>query len=379
MSILLTEDQKEIQAMVRDFVKKEFTWDVVRKYDEKGEFPMELYKKVVEMGLPVLTIPEEFGGMDMGMKTWALVSEELGYGDAGFAVSVGAQELASTPIMLYGNDEQKADVAERLLNGQLAGFGLTEAASGSDAANCKTTAVRDGDHYILNGTKAFITNAGIAGFYTVFASTDPEKKAKGISAFIVEADRPGVSAGKEEDKMGIRLSHTAELVLQDVRIPAKNLIGEEGMGFMYAMGTLERTRPAAAASACGICQSAIDKCIEYAKVRKTFGKYLIEQQAIQYMLADMEIQTQAARALLWKCADEIDAGKPNPILGCATKTFASDTAVKVATDAIQIFGGYGFSREYPIEILLRNAKIYQIFEGTNQIQRNVMGGLLAKR
>lgn len=379
MSILLTEEQKEIQAMVRDFVKKELTWEVVRKHDEKGEFPMEIYKKLAEMGVPVLNIPEQYGGMGMGMKTWALVSEELGYGDAGFAVSCGAQELATTPIMLYGNDEQKTEVTRRLLEGQLAGFALTEAASGSDAGNCKTTAVRDGDEYVLNGTKAFITNAGIAGYYTVFASTDPSKKTKGISAFFVEADRPGVSAGKEEDKMGIRLSHTAELVLQDVRIPAKNLIGQEGMGFMYAMGTLEHTRPAAAASACGICQSAIDKSIEYAKVRKTFGKYLIEQQAIQFMIADMEIQTQAARALLWQCADIIDSGSVDPILGCAVKTFASDTAVKVATDAIQIFGGYGFSREYPIEILLRNAKIYQIFEGTNQIQRNVISALLAKR
>lgn len=379
MSYLQTEEQKELVEMVRQFVKKELLWEVVRAYDESGEFPMELFKKAADMGLTTLTIPERFGGQGQSQFTSVLVMEELGKGDAGFATAVGANDLAATPVLLAGTDAQKQKLVDYLLAGGLAAFALTEAGAGSDAAACRTTAVRDGDEYVLNGAKMFITNGGVADIYTVFATVDPSKGAKGITAFLVERDRPGISVGKEENKMGIRLSNTTEVVFEDVRIPVENRIGEEGRGFKIAMDTLDRTRPSGSASAVGICQSAIEQCIKYGKERKTFGKPILANQAIQFMLADMEIQTQAARTLTWHAARMIDEGIVDPSFGAVTKAFGGDTAMRVATDAVQIFGGYGYSREYPVEILMRNAKIYQIFEGTNQIQRMVIAGHLIGR
>lgn len=379
MEYPMTPEQKDLQVMVKDFVKKKLPWEVVRAYDLAGEVPMDIVKLAADMGLTTLTVPERFGGVGQNQLTAAIVTEELAYGDAGFATTMGASELAITPVLLFGSDEQKRYVTDFLLAGKLAAFGLTEAEAGSDAGACKTKARKVGDEYVINGTKSFITNGAIADVYTIFAVTDPTKGAKGISAFIVERDRKGFSVGKDEDKMGIRLSNTTELILEDVHIPQKNLIGEEGLGFKYAMMTLDRTRPASCAACCGICQSAIDQSIAYAKIRKTFGRPIITNQAIQFMLADMEIQTQAARALVWHSARMIDSGVADSMLGACAKTFGGDTAVKVALDAIQIFGGNGYSREYPVEILLRNAKIYQIFEGTNQVQRMIIGGTLVRR
>lgn len=374
----LTQDQKDVQMISREFARKELTWDKLKEFDDRGEFPMELYKKVAAMGLTTLIIPEEYGGAGMNQLTSAIAMEELAYGDAGFALSVGANGLAVDPILLFGTEEQKAYVSKFYVDGGIGAFCLTEADAGSDAGACRTTAVREGDEYVINGTKAFITNGSIADIYTVFALTDPAAGSRGLSCFIVERSREGVSAGKEEDKLGIRLSNTSEVIFDNVRIPAGNLVGEEGKGFKIAMNTLDITRPAGiGAGVSGLCRSAIDKCIEYSKVRVTFGQPIISNQAIQFMIADMEIQTQAARTLSYRVADMIDNGILDPIAGAAAKSFAADVAVKVAADAVQIFGGNGYSREYPIESLYRNAKIFQIFEGTNEIQHlSVIKGLL---
>jgi butyryl-CoA dehydrogenase len=366
----LTQDQQDIQQLAREFARKELTWDKLKDFDARGEFPMGLYKTVAEMGLTTLIIPEEYGGAGMNQLSCAVAMEELAYGDAGFSLSVGANSLAVDPILLFGTEEQKAYVSKFYVDGGIGAFCLTEADAGSDAGACRATAVRDGDEYILNGTKAFITNGSIADIYTVFALTDPEAGARGLSCFIVERSRAGISVGKDEDKMGIRLSNTSEVVFENVRVPAANLVGKEGMGFKIAMTTLDITRPAGiGAAVSGLCRSAIDKCIEYAKLRVTFGEPIITNQAIQFMIADMEIRVQAARALSYRVADMIDHGLLDPISGAAAKAFAADMAVRVAEDAVQIFGGNGYSREYPIESLYRNAKIFQIFEGTNQIQR----------
>lgn len=366
----LTDDQKDVQMLAREFARKELTWDKLKEYDERGELPMDLYNKVAEMGLTTLIIPEEYGGAGMNQLTCAIAMEEIAYGDAGFSISVGANSLAVDPILMFGTDEQKAYCSKFYLDGGIGAFCLTEADAGSDAGACRATAIREGDEYVINGTKAFITNGSVANIYTVFALTDPSAGARGLSCFIVERSREGVSVGKDEDKMGIRLSNTSEVIFENVRVPADHLVGEEGKGFKIAMTTLDVTRPAGiGAGVSGLCRSCIDKCLEYSKVRVTFGQPIITNQAIQFMLADMEIQTQAARTLSYRVADMIDHGILDSVAGAAAKAFAADTAVKVATDAVQIFGGNGYSREYPIESMYRNAKIFQIFEGTNQIQR----------
>ena len=370
---LLTEEQLELQAMVREFTEKEVK-PYAAEWDVKGEFPMETFKKAADMGLHLLGIPEKFGGMGLGHLTSCIIREELGKGDAGFAVSVGANMLGYTPLAVAGSDDQIKRFADIVVPGELSAFCLTEAQGGSDAGNCLTTAEKVGDEYIINGSKTFITNGGIAEVFTVFAMTDKSKGLKGMSAFMVEKSRGGVSAGAEENKMGIRASNTTDVIFQDVRIPAANLIGQEGDGFKIAMQTLDRTRPAGMASAIGICQRCIDECVAYAKQRVVFGRPIAKQQAIQFMLADMEIQTQAARQMVHYVANLLDHGIYDSNAGSIAKTFAGDTAVKVALDAIQVMGGFGYSREYPVEKLLRDAKIYQIFEGTNQIQRVVISG-----
>jgi len=376
-NIILTEEQKDLQMMVRDFVKKEIIPNCAE-WDRKSEFPMDVFKKYVEMGLTTLTLPEELGGAGMGTKEAVIVAEEIGYGDAGFAVSAGACSLGTIPIMLGGTDKQKAEAADRLANGCLAAYCLTEPEAGSNAGALKTKAVKDGNDYIISGSKCFITNAGIADFYTVFATVDKEKGTKGITCFMIEKDRAGVSCGKEEDKMGIRASNTGSVMFDDVRVPADHMIGPEGAGYKLALGTLARTRPSGNAAAVGIMQRAIDLSVDYALQRKTFGKPIMMQQGIQFMLADMEMYTQASRALVWQSADMLDKGVTDTSFGACVKAFSGDAAMKVTTDAVQIFGGYGYSREYPVEKLMRDAKIYQIFEGTNQIQRMIIAGSMAK-
>jgi len=375
---LLTEEQRELQAMFREFAEKEVA-PISKEYDEKGECPIEVYRAAVDMGLTTTFIPVEYGGQGMSTFDTSLMMEELGKADAGFAVAVSANELAGTPILMGKDPKQIGLLSEILLGGGASAFCLTEASAGSDAAALRTTAVKDGDEYIINGTKAFITNGGIADLYTVFATVDLSLGTKGVAAFMIERNRPGVSVGAEENKMGIRLSNTTEVIFTDVRVPASHMIGGVGQGLPLALGTLDHTRGCGAAIAVGICQSAIEASVKYAKERKTFGRPIIANQAIQFKLADMEIKTVAARQLVRHHATLIDRGFVDPEMGSIAKTFGGDVAVEVALEAIQILGGYGYSREYPVEKLLRDAKIFQIFEGTNEIQRMTIAGAMMKQ
>lgn len=377
MDWMLTEEQKEIQQMIAKFGKNEVL-ERAKECDRTGEFPTDLYDKAIEMGLHMIDIPEKFGGGGFDPVTAVIVQEELAKYDAGFAVSVFASGLATKPLLIAGTDEQIQMFTDVLAQGKLAAFCLTEPQAGSDAGANHTTAIKDGDDYIINGTKCFITTGGMADIYLVFAMTDKSKGVKGMSAFIVDRHAKGVSVGKEEDKMGIRLSNTTDVIFEDVRVPAKNLVGKEGGGFPLAMMTLDMARPSCGAAAVGICQTAIDLCKEYAKQRKTFGKPIAVNQAIQFKLADMEIATETARQYVRYVAKLIKEGKPHSTEAAIAKAYASDCAVKVTQEAIQIFGGYGYSREYPVEKLYRDAKIFQIFEGTNEVQRMVIAGNILK-
>lgn len=369
----LTPDQIDLRMMVRDFAAKELTWEKMKEYDDRSEIPMEAYKKAADMGLTAITLPERFGGSGLGQVENALIAEELGYMNAGFCTTILANGLAYDPVDLFGTDEQKALFAKYIVDGGFAAFALTEANAGSDAGAIRTTAVREGDEYVINGTKSFITNGGVANVYVVFALTDPEAGARGISCFIVERERPGVSIGSHEDKLGIRISNTAEVIFDNVRIPADHLVGQEGKGFKISMTTFDITRPASVGAGCvGGARGLIDQCVEYAKVRTTFGQPILTNQAIQFKIADMEIGTQAARALVYRAAAMIDAGVIDTPIASSAKVAASDNLMKVASEAIQIFGGNGYSREYPIESVYRDAKIFQIFEGTNEIQHMVI-------
>lgn len=380
MGYILNEEQQDMVRLAKNFAEKELA-PIVAEYDREGKFPMEVYKKANEIGFNVLEISTEYGGAGENYYTVGAIYEEFAKVDAGFATGIAASGLALKPVLMHGTPEQKQYFADHLTGARGTGFAafcLTEPEAGSDASNSKTTAVKDGDDYIINGSKCFITNASLASIFVVFAMTDKSKGTKGISAFIVEADRPGVSITGEEDKMGIRLSNTSSLAFDDVRIPADHLLGLEGKGFVYAMQTLDLARPMVAAMAVGIAQRAIEEAVSYAKVRKAFGKPIIAHQAITFKLADMDIQTEAARSAVINAINAYYSGKPFSREAAIAKCFAGDTAVKVAVDAIQVLGGYGYSREYPVEKLLRDAKIMQIYEGTNEIQRIVVGGALAR-
>lgn len=375
MALLLNDEQKDLQKLVRNFVQKEVL-PVVKQYEEEGEMPWELFNKVTDMGLHCMAMPEEFGGPGLDSLSHAIILEELAKGDAGFATTVGVNSLAAYPVLLSGTKQQQAAFFEIVGEGKLSAFCLTEPNAGSDAGAVATTARRDGDEYVLNGTKCFISNGALASVYTVIASVDRSKGLKGLSAFIVERDRPGVSVGNEEDKMGIRTSNTCDVIFQDVRIPAGNLLGKEGEGFKIAMQALDIGRPVVGATATGVAQMALDIAVKYAKERVQFGKPIATFQAIQFMLADMAIAVEASRSLVYQAARLKDAGMSFTKQAAIAKTFASDTAMKVTTDAVQILGGYGYSREYPVEKLMRDAKIMQIYEGTNQVQRIVIAGQL---
>ena len=378
VDFILTEEQQDLVAFAKDFAEKELK-PVVQEYDEKGEFPMEVYKKFFDAGFATMFVPERYGGTGAGALDLVLVNEQFAKIDPGFIISATTAEFGVTPLRIAGTEEQIAYYMDRVMQGQLGSFCLTEPDAGSDASATKTTAVRDGDDYIINGRKCFITSGGIANMYTVFAQQDKSLGAKGISCFLVERERPGVSIGKEENKMGIRLSNTCDVVFDEVRIPAKNLIGAEGQGFKIAMQSLDRSRGVNSYAPLGVAERAIEEAVAYAKERKTFGRPIIKNQAIAFMLADMQIQCTAARALLYNCAKLIDeTGKYDTELGSITKTFVSDMCMKVTTDAVQILGGYGFMKDYPVEKLMRDSKIFQIFEGTNQIQRMVISGAMAR-
>jgi len=380
MRYLLTEEQKMIVDICRQIVKDRII-PVRAEMDEKGIFPWEIIKEIGKSDLFRLFVPEEYEGMSTGIFEVCLATEELSRGDLSVAASYAASGLGLIPILIAGNEEQKKKYLPQLASGgKLAAFGLTEAEAGSDAGSIRTTASRDGDFYILNGTKQWITNGGEADIYTIFAMTNPEKGVRGASAIIVEKGTDGFEFGKKEDKLGIRASATRELIFTDCRVPKENILGSEGMGFIIAMRTFDQSRPAVGAQAVGVAQAALEEALNYSKVRKQFGAAISSFQAIQHMLADMATNIEAARALVYHAAKVIDSGEKNVTrLSSMSKIFASDMAMKVTTDAIQIFGGYGFMKEYPVEKMMRDAKITQIYEGTNQILRNVVALDMIKR
>jgi alkylation response protein AidB-like acyl-CoA dehydrogenase len=376
LDYFLTPEQKMIQDLARK-VAEEKMLPVRAELDEKEEFPGEIIKVSAEAGLMGVSMPEEYGGFGGGILEYCLVAEELSRVCLGIATSVVASGLGAMPILLFGNPEQKKQYLPDIAKGKkIAAFGLTEADAGSDAGALRTTAIRKGEGYVLNGTKQWITNGGEAEIYSIIAMTDRSRGPRGASALIVEKGTPGFTFGKKEKKMGIRASATRELVFQDCFVPQQNLIGKEGMGFIVTMRTFDRTRPGVGAQGVGLAQGALDEAVRYAREREQFEKKIISFQAVQHMLADMATLVEAARALVYSIARYIDQSE-NPkeiskVSGMA-KVFASDVAMKVTTDAVQIFGGYGYMRDYPVEKMMRDAKILQIYEGTNQIQRNVIG------
>jgi len=375
----LTEEQEMIRDLCRQIAEEKIK-PVREKYDETGEFPWDIVKVFAQSDLFGLSIEEKYGGMGGGVMETVVAVEELSKACAGITLALAASGLGAYPIMLFGSDEQKQKYLPRIASGEaLTAFALTEAEAGSDAGGTKTTAVLEGDEYVLNGTKQWISNGGEAEIYTVIAMTNKAKGARGASAFVVEKGTPGFDFGKKENKMGIRGSTTRELIFQDCRVPKEDLIGREGMGFIAAMKTLDQSRPGVAAQALGIAAGALDEAVKYSRERRQFGKPISSFQGVQFMLADMATQVEAARTLVYQAARYIDSGaKDISKISAMSKLFASDTAMKVTTDAVQIFGGYGYMKEYPVENMMRDAKITQIYEGTNQIQREVIGLNLIK-
>ena len=371
--------------MIQDLARKiarEKILPVRAELDEREEFPWEVVNVSAEAGLMGVSMPEEYDGFGGGVLEYCLVAEELSRVCLGIATSVVASGLGAMPILLYGSPEQKKRYLPDIAKGRkLAAFGLTEADAGSDAGSIRTTATRTSEGYLLNGTKQWITNGGEAEIYTIVAMTDRSKGPRGASTFIVQKGDQGFTFGKKEKKMGIRASATRELVFQDCFVARENLIAKEGMGFVITMRTFDRTRPGVGAQGVGLAQGALDEAVRYAREREQFGKKIISFQAIQHLLADMAIQVEAARALVYAVARYVDQST-NPkeiskVSGMA-KVLASDVAMKVTTDAVQVFGGYGYMRDYPVEKMMRDAKILQIYEGTNQIQRNIIGLELSK-
>jgi acyl-CoA dehydrogenase len=374
VSFALTDEQKALRELTHDFAAKEIRPKEAA-YDDKMQHPVDVIAKAHELGLMNLHVPEEYGGLGLGAFDGMLVGEELYWGCAGIGTSISANGLGSGPVIVAGSDEQKRKWLAPLLEEPiLCSFGLSEPGAGSDVASLKSTAVRDGDEYVINGSKTFITNAGYAAWTVVFAKTDPRGGSKGMSAFIVPMDTPGVTIEKHLDKLGQRATDTSAFALQDVRIPVENRLGEEGDGFKIAMETLDFTRPGTAIGAVGVAQAAYEHAVEYAKQRVTFDVPIAMHQAINFMIADMATEIEASRLLCWQAAWMLDQGygRKATLYSSFAKRFAADTGMKVATDAVQVFGGYGYIKEYPVEKLMRDAKLFQIYEGTSQIQRLVI-------
>lgn len=379
MNWFLTEEQQMIVDTAREIAQKKIL-PVREEYDHKGTFPWDVVKALSEADLCGIYIPEEYDGLGMGIFELCLCVEELSKIDGGISLALAATALGTFPILLFGSDEQKKKYLPDIATGKkLAAFGLTEANAGSDALGMKTTAKKDGDYYILNGTKQWITNGENAETYSVIAKTNPDKGARGLSAFIVEKGTPGFSFGKHEDKMGIRASSTTELIFQDCKIHKDQLLGREGMGSIVAINTLNYSRPGVGSQALGIAAGALQDALVYSRERVQFGQSISSFQAVQHMLADMATEVEAARALLYATAKTIDAGEKRFAKESAmSKLYCSDVAMRVTVDAVQVMGGYGYMREYPMEKRMRDAKITQIYEGTNQIQRNEIALQLIK-
>jgi acyl-CoA dehydrogenase len=367
----LTDEQKNLRELAHDFAEKEIR-PVAWEYDRDSTFPQKIIEKAWELGLMNTHIPEEYGGAGISYLDGCIIEEELSWGCSGIQTSIGCNGLATAPIVLAASDELKRDYLTRLTEAPLlASFCLTEPDAGSDVSSMRTTAVRKGDKWVINGSKCFITNGEYANWYTVYAKTDKDAGHRGISAFIVPRDA-GVVVDKHEDKLGQRASNTATLSFNDVEIPANHLVGEENKGFKLAMMTLDRTRPGVAAMATGIARAAFEFATQYSKERVQFGVPIAMHQAIQFIIADMATEIEASRLLTWKSAVLLDQGQRNTLVSSHAKRFAADTAMKVATDAVQVYGGYGFIKDYPVEKLMRDAKIMQLYEGTSQIQRLVI-------
>ena len=376
MDYFLNEQQQVICDLAHRIAEEKIA-PVSADYDESGDFPWDIMNILAQTDMFRVFIPEKYDGLGGGIFEMSLVTEELSKACGGIALGYAGTGLGTMPIILFGNKQQKEKYLTRVAEGTIAAFALTESEAGSDASNMQTTAEKDGDYYILNGVKQWITNGGEADIYSVIAMTDKTRGSRGATAFIVEKDNPGLTFGVKEDKLGIRGSTTSELIFEDCRVHKDNLLGRPGMGYIIALKTLDRTRPGVAAQAVGIAQGAIDECLQYTRERKQFGKPISRFQAIRHKLADMEMKTEAARSLVYNTARMIDSGTKDITKESAMcKCFASDVAMEVTTEAVQIFGGYGYMKDYPVEKKMRDAKVTQIYEGTNEIQRNVIASKL---
>lgn len=367
----LTDEQAAIRAQAREFAEKEIR-PVAWECDEKGEMPMDVLKKAWDVGLMNTHVPEKFGGPAIDFLTGTILEEQLAWGCSGIATSLNCNGLATIPVQIAGSEAVQKELFEHLTSEfVLASFGLTEPGAGSDVAGMRTSAKKVGDKYVINGSKCFITNAGYSEYFTVFAKTDPEAGHRGVSAFLVKKDDT-ITIDKKEDKMGQRASNTGTVTFNDTEVDAKYLLGEENGGFKVAMGTLDRTRPGVAAMATGISQAAFDMAKAYSLERIQFGVPIAMHQAIQFLLADMATKIEASRLLTWQSAKVLDDGKRNSLVSSHAKRFASDSAMEITTDAVQVHGGYGYIKEYKVEKFMRDAKLMQLYEGTSQIQRMVI-------
>jgi len=374
MDFTFNDEQRMLRDLAHKFAEEQIK-PVAEHYDTSGEYPWPLIKQGLPLGLINVNIPEEYGGPGLDVLGECIVNEELAWGCSGIQTAMMLNSLASWPIILGGNETQKEKyLGEWLMDGgKMAAYGMTEPGAGSDVANIKTTAVRKNGAYILNGSKTWITNAPVADFFVIFAKTDPDARHRGMSAFIVERGWPGLSTGKPMHKMGQHAAWTGEVFLEDVEVPAENMLGEEGQGFLIAMKVFDRSRPGVSAAAVGVARRAMEEAIRYAGERTAFGKPISYNQGVSFMLADMAMGVEAARLLVHKAAWLVDHDQPNVLEAAYAKALSADVVMKTTTDAVQVFGGYGYSAEYPVEKLMRDAKIYQIYEGTSQIMRYIIG------
>ncbi|HEY1817925.1 MAG TPA: acyl-CoA dehydrogenase family protein [Kofleriaceae bacterium] len=379
MDLRLSEEQEALAQTARDFTRKEIIPKAAH-YDETGEFPREIFKKAWDTGLMNVEIPETYGGLGGSCLDNCLVQEEVSFGCSGINTSMAANSLGATPLVIAGSDAQKKEYLSRLTRElTFCAYCCSEPDAGSDVAGMRTRVTKHGDDYVLNGQKRWITNGGVANFYTVFATFDPAMKHKGIACFVVDAQTPGVKAGRKENKMGQRASNTTDVIFEDVKLPKAALVGPEDGGFKIAMRTFDKSRPWIAATAAGVIRRSLEESSAYSLERKTFGVPIAQHQAIQFILAEMAISYEATRLLTHKAAWLVDQGDLSSIVSSYAKAYGADAAMAAATNAVQVFGGYGYTKEYPVEKLMRDAKLLQIYEGTSQIQRiviarNVLGG-----
>jgi acyl-CoA dehydrogenase len=368
----LSDDLKMLRDLARDFAQKEIMPKAAH-YDESGEWPWEIFNKARKVGLVNLNVPEEYGGIGASVLEECVIGEELAYGCSGIQTALMLNQLAVLPILIAGNDTQKQKYLSWLVDdGKIAAYCMTEPDAGSDVAGIKTTATKKGDAYVLNGSKTWITDGPVASYYTVFAKTDPGAAHKGMSCFIVERDWPGVSTSKPLEKMGQHAAQACQVFFENVEVPAENRLGQEGEGFMIGMKVFDKSRPPVAAAAIGVANRALDEAVRYAGERNAFGQPIARFQGVGFMLADMAIRVEAGRHLAHKAAWQVDTGQRNTMVAAMAKAFCAEAAMQNALDAVQVFGGNGYSREYPVEKLMRDAKIYQIYEGTTQIQQQII-------